>query len=46
MWQGVVASILLGFGVIVAVVGIVIYLRMYRKQRQHPSKSQNSPPDS
>jgi preprotein translocase subunit YajC len=46
VWQGVAASILLGFGIIVAVVGVVVYLRMYRKQKHQSSKSQDSPPDS
>lgn len=42
MWQNVAATILVLFGVVVAVVIVVIYLRMYRKQ----AKSQEQGHDS
>jgi len=42
VWQSVAAAVLLGFGIIVAVVGVVVYLRMYRKQDNNESRSQDS----
>jgi len=32
LWQNWAAFILVSFGVIIAVIGVVVYLRMYRKQ--------------
>jgi len=42
VWQSVAAAVLLGFGIVVAVVGVVVYLRMYRKQKNHESRSHDS----
>ena len=42
VWQSVAAAVLLGFGIIVAVVGVVVYLRMYRKQKNNEPRSHDS----
>jgi len=42
VWHSVAAAVLLGFGIIVAVVGVVVYLRMYRKQEPNQSQSHDS----
>ncbi|MCR8657406.1 hypothetical protein [Paenibacillus endoradicis] len=42
MWQNIAALVLLTFGVVVAIIIVIIYLRMYRKQRQSQEKCHDS----
>ncbi len=42
LWQNWAAIILVGFGVVIAVIGVVVYLRMYRKQAGKAAAQENA----
>ena len=42
MWQNIAALVLVIFGVVVAIIGVIIYLQMFRKQRQSQDKVHDS----
>jgi len=42
LWQNVAALVLLTFGVVVAIIIVIIYLRMYRKQRHSQETGHDS----